>query len=130
MQQLSTISTKKLFLIDGTGAMVSALLLSLVLANFEAFFGMPKFVLYILSLIAFAFSLNSFANFITIPANPAIRLKLVAIANAAYCCLVAGLLIYYYQQLTLYGLLYFVAEKTIVLVLVYIELKTAAATAH
>ncbi|AQG79762.1 hypothetical protein [Spirosoma montaniterrae] len=52
-------------------------------------------------------------------------LRLIAIANLLYCGLTAGLMIYFYQRLTVWGLAYFVAEIIVVAGLALVELKTA-----
>jgi hypothetical protein len=60
------------------------------------------------------------------PRNPSVRLKLIAVANLFYCVLTVVLLIAFYQQLTVYDLLYFVGELLIILSLAYYELRAAA----
>lgn len=116
----------KLFLTDSIGALLSALLLGLLLARLEDTFGMPQKVLYFLSCVAFIFSIYSFSCYLRKIENWRPYLKLIAMANLVYCCITIGLVIYFYQKLTLLGLVYFFAELIVVVILILIELKTAA----
>ncbi|RXK58048.1 hypothetical protein ESA94_18720 [Lacibacter luteus] len=109
MQQFSKITTQKIFLIDGIGALVSACMLGFVLTTFESFFGMPKNILYALSAIALLLSVYSFTNAANKPANPAFRLRIIAIANLFYCFLTFVLVFLFYEEITVYGLLYFLS---------------------
>ena len=100
MQQQKKQTIQRIFLIDGIGALVSAILLGLVLTKLETLFGLPKNVLYVLSVFAFLFSIYSFTNAIINPVKPAPRLVIIAVANLLYCLLTVALLINFYQQLT------------------------------
>lgn len=122
---LNTINPKKLFLIDSIGALVSALMLGIVLVQLEDIIGMPPNILYILSLLAVAFSIYSFSCFVGFPERWPLFLKIIAIVNLMYCCLTMGMVIYFGSGLTVLGILYFVMEVMIISTLVIIELKTA-----
>lgn len=126
MQLHHKLQPKTIFLIDGIGALLSAILLGLVLTRFESFFGLPKNVLYVLSGIAVLFSIYSLTNAVIKPDKSAPRLRFIAVANLLYCVLTVVLLIAFYQQLTVYDLLYFVGELLIILSLAYYELRAAA----
>lgn len=128
MQLHHKLLPKTIFLIDGMGALVSAVLLGLVLTRLETFFGLPKHVLYLLSGIALLLAVYSLSNAFMQPANPSIRLKLIAVANLLYCLLTVVLLLIYYPQLTVYDLLYFMGELLIIVSLAAFELKAAAAS--
>ena len=118
----------KLFLVDSLGALLSALLLGLVLTQFEKTFGMPQQVLYVLSVIPCVFAVYSFLCFLSKTIHWRFFMKIISTANLLYCCLTLGLMIYFYQQLTVLGLLYFVLELIIIINLAYIEWKTASIT--
>jgi hypothetical protein len=126
MQLHRKLQPKTIFLIDGIGALVSAILLGLVLTRLEAFFGLPKNVLYVLSGIAVLLAVYSLAHAFMRTFDTSVRLKLIAVANLFYCVLTVVLLIAFYQQMTVYDLLYFVGELLIILSLAYFELKAAA----
>jgi hypothetical protein len=117
---------KKLFLIDGTGALLSAFLLGVVLVRFEDTFGMPRRVLYFLSVIAGIFAVYSFMSYLLIKKNRRPYLKIIAFANLAYCCLTAGLTLYFIRELTNFGLAYFVSEVALIITLAIVELKSAS----
>jgi len=121
---------KQLFLIDGLGALLTAIMLGLVLANFVPLFGMPKSILYPLSLIACVFAVYSLSCHFRFPANWQPYLKAIAAANLLYCCLTLGLvllMVYSFQKLTMLGVIYFLVEIVIVVGLAVVELRVASA---
>lgn len=125
MEQQRNLSLQTVFLIDGVGAFVSAVMLGFVLTTFESFFGMPAKVLYILSAIAFLFAVYSFINAARKNCT-ACNLKLIALANLLYCALTFVLMLTNFQQISKYGLLYFTGEIIIIVSLALFELSTAA----
>ncbi len=60
---------------------------------------------------------NSSASFI----------KGIAVANLLYCILSLSLLVIYYAELTILGIIYFVAELLVIFGLVWLEYKVAVA---
>jgi len=120
---LSKIKPRNLFLIDSMGALVSAALLGLVLANFEEVFGMPRKVLYPLAFTACGFAAYSMSCFLANPQKWRLYLKIIAIVNLLYCCLTLGLVIDRRAELSLWGWMYFVGEVVVVASLAIIELK-------
>lgn len=120
---LSNLSFKKLFLIDGIGAMFTALLLGQVLARFESVFGMPKHILYVLAGIAGCFALYSFLCSTLLKENWGPYLRGIAISNTLYCITTLGLVIYLNASLTGLGIAYFIGEIIVVMLLVSIEFR-------
>ncbi|MCG5056098.1 MAG: hypothetical protein KA712_24360 [Myxococcales bacterium] len=114
-------SLRTLFLIDGIGALASALALGLVLPTFASAFGMPKRFLYLLSATAACFALYSLWCHRYAKSGRAPLLRGIAIANAAYCMFTLGLLVMFREQLTALGKLYFGGEIAVILCLVFIE---------
>ena len=112
---------KKLFLLDGIGAIITGLLLSQVLARFEPFFGMPVNLLFILSGIAFCFAIYSFTCYLLLDENLSKYLLPIITANLVYCAVTFFLVVLYFQELTWLGIFYFAGEITIVLILVMVE---------
>ncbi|MCC6460354.1 MAG: hypothetical protein IT260_07770 [Saprospiraceae bacterium] len=108
------------FLTDSLGAMLSAALL-LVLAQWPAFVGMPRPVLYGLAGLACVFALYSMCGYFFAGRHWRPWLLGIAIANLAYACLTTGLCLFYFQRLSLPGLLYFSAEILVLGVVVYVE---------
>lgn len=122
-----SVPAKKLFLIDSIGALLSAFLLGMVLANFENAFGIPKNVFYSLSAIACLFLLYSSTCFLFLKENWKPYLTIIAIGNLFYCCLTIGMLLYFYRTVTVLAWIYFIGEVTIIVALATLELKTASA---
>lgn len=116
---------KTLFLIDGLGALLSAFLLGVVLTSFEEFFGMPRIVLYSLSFLAVLFAVYSSLCYLKTPENWPTYLKTIAILNLLYCFVTIGLVFHFFEQLTMFGIIYFVCEIFVILTLASIELKLA-----
>lgn len=112
---------KKMLLLDGIGALVTASLLSLILAPYESLFGMPKQVLYILAGIAFCFALYSFSCHLFLKRDFEFYLKIIMSANILYCVATFTLMFLYFESLTWLGIAYFSGEILVVLILVLIE---------
>lgn len=114
---------RQLFLIDGLGALVTAFLTGVILVYFESFFGMPKNVLIPLALVACVFAVYSLSCYFFVNENWRRFLKIIAVANLLYCFATTGFVIAYFEQLTIFGILYFIGEIIIVVTLVSIEWK-------
>jgi hypothetical protein len=117
-----TQNPKKLFLIDGLGAFLTAFILFVILRTFNEYIGMPKYILTLLSIIALVFCVYSFSCFFFLNKNRKPFLLINSIANMLYCCLTLGLIIYYFPQLTILGLTYFLLEILVIGGLVYAEI--------
>ncbi len=115
---------KKLLLVDGIGAMISAILLAGIVANNESIFGMPKQIVLILVVPPVLYATYSFGIYLFVHKNHGKYLKTIAIANLAYCALSMGYVYYYFDYLTALGLVYFIGEVLIIFTLVCIELKS------
>jgi hypothetical protein len=115
---------EKVFLIDGLGGLLAAFLLSVILARFEEYFGMPSCIDYVLALIACFYAVYSFTCYFFIKSNVKAYLKFIAIANLLYCCLTLILVFYFSDSLTTLGFTYFILEILVIIVLVFIEYKT------
>ncbi len=124
--RINKINPQKLFLIDGFGALLSAFLLGVVLVKFENIFGMPRNTLYFLAFLPCIFAAYDFYTYLRIRVNQGLYLKIIAIANLAYCFISIGLAFYHRHQLTALGWVYFLFEIAIVIILVIIELKMVA----
>ena len=120
------LNPKRLFLLDGLGALLSAFFLGVLLANFEEMFGMPPNVLYRLSLLACVLAVYSLCCSFFAVGKWSLLLRVIAIANLLYCCLTIGCLVVFSRHLTLLGIVYFVLEVMVIGVLITIELKGAS----
>jgi len=116
---------KKLFQVDGFGAILSAVLLGIVLVKLERVFGIPKQTLYFLAFLPCLFAIYDFYCWNKIEKKIAIFLKGIAITNLLYCCLSIGLAFYHNKEITIWGWTYILIEIAIVSGLSLIELKVA-----
>ncbi len=117
--------SKKIFLIDSLGALLSAVMLGLVLTKYETLFGMPVDVLHVLAIIPCVFALYSFLCFLIETKNRRLYLRIIAVANFLYCCLTTSYIISFYEKLTIWGLMYFIGEIIVVGILAFYEWKIA-----
>ncbi len=133
-RRVAALSPQQLFLIDGLGALLSAFLLGVVMVRWEPVFGMPPKVLYPLAAIAGVFALYSLSCHFFLTQKGAFAaqrlaskqaLRGIAVANLLYCGLTLGLVVYYYPQLTVLGVAYFLLESFVVLNLVVVEPKAS-----
>lgn len=118
---------EKLFLADGLGAILSAVLLGVVLVKLEPLFGIPRRTLYFLALFPCLFALYDFYFAIRTPRNIVVYLKGIAMMNGFYCLLSLGVSIYHFQELTILGWIYIGLEIAIVMTLASLEFKVAQA---
>jgi len=115
----------QMFLIDSLGAVLSAFLLGFVLVQLEYLIGMPKKELYFLALIACGFAVYSFLCYWRTPRNWRLFLKIIASSNLIYCFISIGLVVYHYEKLSDLGLLYFIIEFMILIIIATVEFKVA-----
>lgn len=120
------LNPRKLFLVDSAGALLTAFLTGVILVMFRDFFGMPKWALIILSLTALLFAVYSLSCYFFSGRHWRICLQIIAIANLLYCCATAGLVIFFYSILSIFGVLYFVGEILLIGILVSIEWRAAS----
>jgi hypothetical protein len=121
-----TSNPKLVFLLDCLGALLSAFLLGVALPSLQSTFGMPSKVLYGLAALAGLFAIYSYWNYRWFKENWRPYLRGIAIVNLLYSCLTAALVIYFRQELTKWGLLYFLQEMVVIIVVVMLEFKTIA----
>lgn len=119
------INPKRLFLVDGLGAVVSAALLGIVLVKLENVFGIPKSTLYFLASLPCLFAIYDFYCYLKIDNQAGLLLKGIAITNLVYCCISIGLAIYHIKDFTYFGWLYILIEVAIVITIAFAELRVA-----
>lgn len=122
---MQKLSPKKLFMLDGGGALLSAVLLGGVLPHYESFFGMPATALYLLAAFPILFLCFDVVSYFRYPKNSRLALRMVAGMNLGYCLISVGCLIHHYPRLTKFGLTYFFLELLVVVFLAVLELKMA-----
>lgn len=114
-------TVKRLFFIDGVGALITAAMLTGVLITFEPVFGMPTRILVPLSGVAAGFAIYSLTCAVT-GRGPGFLLAIAA-ANTLYCIVTLTLVALFRQSLTGLGVAYFVGEVLVVMSLVAVEIR-------
>ena len=114
---------RRLLLLDGLGATLSASLLIGILSNYEEVFGMPKLIIWMLAIPPIAYAGFSLGAYFFVKSYHQRYLKMIAGANISYCLLSLVCLYLYFERLTIWGVGYFLGEILIILSLVYLELK-------
>ena len=115
---------RKLFLIDGCGAILSVAVLA-VMAKYESIFGMPAEALYPLITLAMALAVYSNYCWFFPPERWRGYMAVAASGNLAYGVLTAGLVYSHLEQLSLLARLYFTAELAVLAALIVVEYKNA-----
>lgn len=123
---MKLLNSKKLFLIDGLGALLSAFLLGIILVRFESVFGMLPDVLHFLAAIACVLAAYSLTRYFLTKTPRGIHFKIIGWANLAYCCLTLAAMLYFSNQISLLGILYFSGEIGIILTLAMLELRAGS----
>ena len=115
----------RLFLIDGIGAFVSAIMLGVILPLVQPLIGIPVYALYILATFPVIFSIIDFYCLYRKPQPLTKYLKIIAICNILYCYLSCALAYYHRASITDLGWVYLVVEVFIVGALAIVELRYA-----
>lgn len=112
---------------DGVGALVTALLVGVVLPTLGEYIGMPRPVLRGLALTALVLAVYSMTCVVLRPSRWPRYLRGIALANALYCVVTAGCLVYFRAHLAMGDWIYFVGEIVVVGALVALEFRVVAA---
>lgn len=120
-----TLNPKKLFLIDGLGAVLSAFLLGVVLVKFESIIGIPPSSLYFLAVFPLLFAMYDFYCYQKKHNNLKSFLKGIAVVNLLYCCFSIGAAFYHLKTITNLGWAYILFEILIIIILSNFELTVA-----
>ena len=116
---------RKLFLIDGLGAMLSAFMLGVVLVKLERAFGIPSSTLYFLAIFPVLFAIFDFYCYQKKHSKSGQFLRILGILNLMYCCLSIGFAFYHINTITVLGWIYMLIEILIIVVLSVFELRVA-----
>lgn len=124
-EKLST-QPRRVFLMDGLGAVVSALALGVGLPAVQPLIGMPREVLLFLAAIPVGYAIYSFGCAARLPVKWPSWLRGIAKLNAAYAGLSVALLAAHAAQIQPLGWAYFVGEILLLSGLAPLEWKVAA----
>jgi O-antigen/teichoic acid export membrane protein len=119
---------RKVFLLDGIGALATALLLLALVAPLEGFFKMPATMVYKLAILAVAFAIYSLCCWYANPKQWKIYLAIIASANLLYCLLTLALVLYHWHTISVWGIAYFLGEMMVIIMLVVIETRVLHTT--
>ncbi|MEN2487386.1 hypothetical protein AAYQ05_06260 [Flavobacterium sp. B11] len=114
---------KKIFLVDGFGALLTTILLFFVLRNFNVFFGLSKDIFEYLSIIAFTLFVYSITCYFSIKQNWKSFLKIICAINMFYCLLTFAIILYHYETISFFGIIYFLVEIFVITLIVFLEIK-------
>lgn len=117
---------KRLFLLDGLGALLSSFLLGVMLVEFQSVFGIPVPTLYFLAFLPAVFAVYDFLCFVGAENNIGLILKIIGYMNIAYCCISLVCAILHYNSITAWGWAYISVEIVVVLAIAKLELTTVA----
>lgn len=112
---------RSLFVIDGAGALISAIMLGIVLVALKDMIGMPAEALYILAALPVGFALYDAICYWAVQRNFTPFLKGIALINIGYCGFSAAFLSQYHERLTTLGWIYFIGEILLVLLIAGLE---------
>jgi len=115
------INEKSIFLFDGIGALVSIFLLGVVLPAVQPWIGMPLHILYILAILPCFYAVYSLSCFWLINHRNPIWLKAIMVANSLYCVLTFVLVMLYFNEMTIWGIVYFFLEAIVIIGIVLFE---------
>lgn len=115
---------KIVFLIDGIGAFVSALLLFILLIFFQEETGIPVAVLKILIVVAVCYFCFSMFCYFVIQKTLARRmLKVLIVLNFLYCAASLAVVLFFWNELAVPGKIYLLLEVLVLLFLIHFEKK-------
>lgn len=116
------LNERSIFLLDGVGALASAILTGIILPVFSHWIGLPLKIIYCLALFPLAYGIFSLSCFWFVKTIKTWMLKTIIIANLFYC-LVSSLVIFEFPSLTSLGSLLLIAEIIIIFGVVALETK-------
>lgn len=121
---LSIWTRRSILLLDGLGAVVTAVSVGLILPALQPWIGLPTLALRVLGGSAVLLAAYSLSRHFT-GRTSATALRRVAAANLTYCAVTAALLAWHAREVTGWGLAYFGGEIAIVVALSWRELTLA-----
>jgi hypothetical protein len=117
---------RKIFLIDGIGALLTATLLYALIRTHTDWFGVLPSACVQLAAVAFVFSVYSFSCYFLARGKWRIFLKIIATANILYCITTIVMLTGFHERLTGLAYVYFSLECGIITGLSIAEYRLAS----
>ena len=115
------LSPQRMFLMDAIGALLTSSILGLVLAQVNEYFLLSKSTFYILAAYVIVLFLYSTSVYLIKPSNWVPLLRIIAIANAAYCLFTFAIVFFVSQTVSTLAIVYFIGEAGLILTISFIE---------
>ncbi len=116
-------SIRKLFLLDGSGALLTALMLMLVLPKLDLLTGIDPDMITVMVLIAFLLTAMSLTFFFTYNQQSYKVLQVIGISNLLYSGIIVVVLLVYGSSMKPLGMTYFILEGLVVALLGLVEIR-------
>jgi hypothetical protein len=116
---------RKLFLIDGAGAILSIVLLGYVLVEWVEFFGIPIRALNVLVIFPCLYLAFDLYCLLSSQLRFRLCLKVIGSLNLCYFVFAIGSALYFYNELTIFGRLFVTSESALIIVLSAFEFRVA-----
>ena len=116
------LNTRRVFLVDGLGAVLTTVMLGLIFPIFIEHVGMPEYVLFALASIALTFAIYSLGCFLFKVKKIIPFLAIIITGNATYCLFTTALMVLFSDSLTAIGVLYFIGEVLVIISLLTVEI--------
>ncbi len=116
---------RRLFLLDGIGALLTAATLYVSYRYFDNCFQLPEDVFALLFFAALCMAVFSFINVANSPNYTVFSLLFIGTANRLYALLTFSISLTYYKELAAIALFYFGVEMLILVLLSTVEFKVA-----
>lgn len=114
------LNEKNIFLLDGIGAVSSAVFTGMLLPEVTEMLGLPVTLLRGLAVVPVTFCVYSFCIYWLVPKTKPWMLMAIILANLFYC-VVSGVLVFAVDTITLVGRLLLALEISVVLAVVWVE---------
>jgi hypothetical protein len=112
---------RRIFLLDALGALLTACILGLILPQFKDEFLLNIEVFYLLAAYVVILFFYSFSIVLIQPVNWVLLMRIIAMANAAYCFFTFGIIFFVSPTISTLGIAYFVGEAGVILRIAYLE---------
>lgn len=123
-----SLNPKRLFLLDGIGALISALFLGMILPAYANLVGLPIYLMKFLASLALVLCIYSLACYFLLPkldvkqnSEYIPNIKIMIYSNITYVILTVGLIIYHYKKVKIYGMIYFLGEIITMMFIIVLE---------
>ncbi|MGB3799765.1 MAG: hypothetical protein WA952_08100 [Lewinella sp.] len=117
---------RRLFLIDGAGALWSVFVSGVLLVMLQAYVGIPLQALYLLAGIPLIFLIFDLYAYSTFPNHTGAKLYTIGMLNGIYCLLSAALLLMHRGDILWPGMLYLIVEIAVVAGIACLEIRMAS----